>query len=247
MAVFAGLALVLQAGYFGAVAGAARRASEAVTGGSELAAVAGAVGHQWLDLRDLNVLLAAAGLPALPSAPERGGYEPGFGVVGSLGARWAFSTLGSELVLETKESQGNGLKLSRLRFNNTGVGLHYLVWEQPPLRALVGGMAGLAGVELEWVDWSGGSPNRLADLLGQSGQPGPPGGRLTRQVLTVQPALSVQWAFSDSAGLQLEVGYTLGTDFWDARWAHAAGKAFEGPPQWFTGPFVRLAVLVGTL
>lgn len=246
-ALLLGLALLVQVVASNRIAWASSRTSGQAWE-DELAAVTGAVGYQWLDLRQLNELLARASLPALPSLPDRGGYEPGFGVVGRLGDRWAFSTLGGELVLEGKESEpGGGLRFARLRFNNTGVGLHYVLWASRPLRAMVGATAGLAGVELEWADWSAGQPGSLGELLGTPGPSGVRGGRLSRQVLTLQPALSVHWAFSGSAGLQLEVGYTLGTDFWGPRWAHAAGAEFEGIPAVFTGPFVRLGVLVGTL
>lgn len=240
-ALLLGLALLLQVAASNRLAWASSRTSGQAWE-DELAAVTGAVGYQWLDLRALNELLVKASLPALPSLPDRGGYEPGFGVVGRLGGRWAFSTLGGELVLEGKRQEpGGGLRFARLRFNNTGVGLHYVLWASRPLRAMVGAMAGLAGVELEWADWSAGQPDSLEKLWGT------PGGRLSRQLFTLQPALSVHWAFSGSAGLQVEVGYTLGTDFWDARWAHAAGAVFEGIPAIFAGPFVRLGVLVGTL
>lgn len=203
-----------------------------------MAAVLGFVGYQWLRLDKLNEQLQAQGFQL-----GSGGYVPGFGVMGAIGGRWGFSTAGSELSVQGASPDGQE-KFSRLTINTTEIGVNYRLWARPALRLLAGGSVGLATVTLEWADWSSlqPEPEDVKSILDQKG------GRLTRQLLTLQPQIDLQWALATTAGLQLSLGYMVGTDFWNPRWAHPARRVFvEGIPRLFTGPVVRLSILVGSL
>ena len=204
--------------------------------------VVGLAAYQMLDVGALNAEIdrwnqsngADPDLPRLPSA----GYAPGFGVFIGLTPRLAFATAGSELNVERREKDA----FSRLRINDTQVGLYYVARQGARWRLLVGGLVGLASVEFEGaVRSSGCQPQGLADYTCLRGS------RWSRLMLSLQPEIAVQLALTDSAGLLISAGYLVASDFWNPEWAHGMGSTVRGRPEAFSGPLLKFSLMVGTL
>lgn len=176
-------------------------------------------------------------LPQLPLLPSTG-YAPGFGVLVGIAPRLTFATAGSELNVERRTADA----FSRLRINDTQVGLYYLARSGPRWRLLVGGLVGLASVEFEWSVRQ--PANCTPDGLVNSCLSG---NRWSRLMLSLQPEVGVQVALTDSAGLFIAAGYLVATDFWNPEWAHGMGVTLRGRPDAFSGLLLKVSLIVGTM
>ena len=185
-------------------------------------------------IRTYNTSQPGPDLPLLPSS----GFAAGFGVFVPLNARLAFASAGSELNVERRQSDS----FVRLRVNDTQVGLYYLVREQPRLRVLLGGLVGLAAVELEWGvrQTSNCQPSTLVDNCLQ-------GARWSRLTLSLQPEVGLQVALTPTAGLLFSLGYLVTTDFWNPRWAHGIGDTLPDRSEVVAGAVWKATLIVGGL
>ena len=186
------------------------------------------------DIQRWNQSNPSQQLPLLPSS----GYAPGFGVLVGIAPRLTFATAGSELHVERRTSDA----FSRLRVNDTQVGLYYLARAGPRWRLLVGGLVGLATVEFEWSFRQ--PANCPPDGLVNSCLSG---NRWSRLMLSLQPEVGLQLALTDSAGLFLAAGYLAATDFWNPEWAHGMGITLRGRPDAFSGLLLKVSLVVGTM
>lgn len=196
--------------------------------------VVGFVAYHTLNVDALNEDIGALNpqVPLLPSS----GYAPGFGVLVGIAPRLYFTTAGSELNIERRTDQA----FSRLRINDTQVGLYYLARQGPRWRLLVGGLVGLASVEFEWAV-------REKPECASPADPCFRGSRWSRLMLSLQPEVGLQLALSDSAGLFISAGYLLASDFWNPEWAHGMGNTVRGRPDAFSGPLLKLTLVVGAM
>ena len=199
--------------------------------------VLGFATYQLLNVEEINAAIEAGNkangthYPTLPSA----GFAPGFGVVVGLHPRWAFTTAGHQLTLERREADA----FSRLRIQDTKVGLYYLARSGPGWRLLAGGLVGLAAVEFEY-----GARQPTCRGLGTGCLLGD---RWSRLMLSLQPELVLQLPLGESAGLLVSAGYLLTTDFWNPEWADPMGQTHRGQPAAFSGPLLRMSLVVGSL
>ncbi|HEY8486502.1 MAG TPA: hypothetical protein VIL11_03830 [Limnochordales bacterium] len=183
-------------------------------------------------IRAYNTSQSGPDLPLLPSS----GFAAGFGVFVPLNARLAFASAGSELNVERRQSDS----FVRLRVNDTQVGLYYLVREQPRLRVLLGGLVGLAAVELEWGVRTASSCSSIVDKCLQ-------GARWSRLTLSLQPEVGLQVALTPTAGLLFSLGYLVTTDFWNPRWAHGIGDTLPDRSEVVAGAVWKATLIVGGL
>lgn len=205
---------------------AAALARSGLDGGSEAGGVYGEAVYRRVNVSEINAQLD----PGLPGLPETA-WALGWGAFGG-SLQFQFRA-GSARA--TFESSGPSGELSRLTFEDTRVGLLWRVLGGGRVRLLGGGAMGLSQVRLEVYRTR---PTSLDEATGV---------HWSRYMLLLEPQLTLQFMAGDSAALELSAGYPLATDFWNAQWGNVTGGTVPGSPAAFTGPNVRLSLLLGTL